>query len=326
VGAAGSEDGDTTTVQPWTPERAHAWYRVHAETLTCALRGHVLPAATVARLRPEDAGLGVELRDGRRLCRCTRCDVWVEIDPPARPGREVLPPLDRLPLPRRGKALRDAIVIRIIALDRALHSLLFGLIAVALLLLELRLGWIRTAAAGLLRDLSAAAANTGQDPSRTFVVRELHRVLGLRQHTVLVLLAISIGYCLIEGVEAVGLWLERRWAEYLAAVATAGFLPFEIRELVEQVTVLRVIALVVNLAILVWLVWRKRLFGIRGGLEAERAEEVDREALFGPPRPDVAEPPAPTGRAGPPAARAGPPAPVARAGPPAPAGRGMEAE
>lgn len=285
MGAAGSEERVTTTVQPWTPERAHAWYRVHAETLTCALRGHVLPAATVARLRPQDAGLGVELPDGRRLCRCTRCDVWVEIDAPARPEREVLPSLDELALPRRGKPLRDAIVIRIIALDRALHSLLFGLIAVALLMLELRLGWIRTAAAGLLRDLSAAAANTGQDPSRSFVVRELHRVLGLRQHTVLVLLAISIAYCVVEGVEAVGLWLERRWAEYLTALATAGFLPFEIRELVEQVTAFRVAALVVNVAILAWLVWRKRLFGIRGGLKAERAEEIDRDALFGPPKP-----------------------------------------
>src|SRR5439155_20742991 len=108
------------------------------------------------------------------------------------------------------------------------HSILFGLIAVALLLVELRLGFIRRAAAGLLRDLSAAATNTGQDPSRTFVVRELHRVLGLRQHTIVVLLAISIAYCVIEGVEAVGLWRQRRWAEYLTAIATAGFLPFEI--------------------------------------------------------------------------------------------------
>lgn len=282
-GPAGSDDARTTTVQPWTPERAHAWYRVHAETLTCALRGHVLPAARVARLRPEDAGLGVELPDGRRLCRCTRCDVWVEVDPPAHPVREVLPSLYRLPLPRRGKALREAIVIRIIALDRALHSILFGLIAVVLLLLELRLGFIRGAAAGLLRDLELAAANTGQDPSRSFVERELHKVLGLRQGTILVLLAIAIAYCVVEGVEAVGLWLERRWAEYLTAVATAGFLPFEIHELIDQVTALRVVALAVNLAILVWLVWRKRLFGVRGGVNAERAEEIDREALFGPP-------------------------------------------
>ena len=41
-----------------------------------------------------------------------------------------------------------------------------------------------------------------------------------------------------------------------------GFLPLEIRELVERVTVLRVGALIVNLALIVWLVWNKRLFGV----------------------------------------------------------------
>jgi uncharacterized membrane protein (DUF2068 family) len=89
----------------------------------------------------------------------------------------------------------------------------------------------------------------------------------------------------IEGVEAVGLWRERRWAEYLTAIATAGFLPFEIDELAKRVTILRVGALVVNLAILIWLVYRKRLFGVRGGAKAEHLEEeeFDRAAMFGPP-------------------------------------------
>jgi uncharacterized membrane protein (DUF2068 family) len=95
----------------------------------------------------------------------------------------------------------------------------------------------------------------------------------------------AIVYSVVEGVEAVGLWLEKRWAEYLTAVATAGFLPFEVHELTKRVTVLRVTALVVNVAILVWLVRRKRLFGVRGGERAvEQEEEFDRRVLFGPPR------------------------------------------
>ena len=55
---------------------------------------------------------------------------------------------------------------------------------------------------------------------------------------------------MVEAVEAVGLWHERRWAEYLTALATAGFLPFEIDELIKRVTVFRVSALVINVAIL----------------------------------------------------------------------------
>ncbi len=88
---------------------------------------------------------------------------------------------------------------------------------------------------------------------------------------------------MVEAVEAVGLWHERRWAEYLTALATAGFLPFEVDELIKRVTVFRVSALVINGAILVWLVWKKRLFGIGGGVEALRHEEIDRDALFGTP-------------------------------------------
>ncbi len=72
-------------------------------------------------------------------------------------------------------------------------------------------------------------------------------------------------YAVVESTEAVGLWHEKRWAEYLTVVATAGFLPFEILELLDRVTVLRVGALVVNLAVLVYLVWAKHLFGLRGG-------------------------------------------------------------
>ena len=90
----------------------------HPETFVCSRRGHVAPAALVERLRPEDAGLGVDLPDGRRLARCTRCDVWISTSPPAKPVRETLPPLRQMKVPLRGKPLREAIILRVIALDR----------------------------------------------------------------------------------------------------------------------------------------------------------------------------------------------------------------
>jgi uncharacterized membrane protein (DUF2068 family) len=118
------------------------------------------------------------------------------------------------------------------------------------------------------------------------VFNELNNIAHLHGHTLAILGATAIGYFVIEGVEAIGLWRERRWAEYLTAVATAGFLPFEIHELLDRVTVIRVGALVINIAILVYLVWAKHLFGIAGGkAEEDREEEIDRVALFGPPTP-----------------------------------------
>jgi uncharacterized membrane protein (DUF2068 family) len=84
----------------------------------------------------------------------------------------------------------------------------------------------------------------------------------LNPHSLALLSMFAAGYALVSAVEAVGLWRERRWAEYLTAIATAAFLPLEIHELVARVTLVRVGALIVNVAILAYLVWAKHLFGI----------------------------------------------------------------
>ena len=54
------------------------------------------------------------------------------------------------------------------------------------------------------------------------------------------LLALALAYAIVEWAEAVGLWLEKRWAEYLTVLATTGFLPLEVHELVKRVTALRI--------------------------------------------------------------------------------------
>ena len=83
-------------------------------------------------------------------------------------------------------------------------------------------------------------------------------------------LALS-AYAVVEGAEAVGLWLTQRWAEYLTLLATAALLPLEIYELAVRVSPLKIIALIVNVAVVVYLLYAKRLFGLRGGAAAEHA-------------------------------------------------------
>lgn len=61
-------------------------------------------------------------------------------------------------------------------------------------------------------------------------------------------------------VEAFGLFLKRRWAEYLVLIATGAFLPLEVLEVVREITILPVVVLLVNLLIVVYLVKKKRLF------------------------------------------------------------------
>jgi uncharacterized membrane protein (DUF2068 family) len=101
------------------------------------------------------------------------------------------------------------------------------------------------------------------------------RLLGLIQHSfmltprTLTYLAIGLaGYAVIELAESTGLWLGQRWGEYFAMVATSIFLPYEIYDLTGKITGLRVAALVINLLLVIYLVWAKRLFGVRGGKRA----------------------------------------------------------
>jgi uncharacterized membrane protein (DUF2068 family) len=263
--------------------RVREFLRWHPETFVCARRGHLTPAASVARLDPAHAGLGIEFPDGRRLARCTRCDVWVETEPPVQPDAEVLPPLGEIGVPRRGEDLREGIIIRLIAIDRGLHSVVFGLLAAALIAVDLDLGLIRAQARAVAAGLTSTVADTGQGPTQDLLTRLVQDVSHLERRTVTILAATAVVYCVVEGVEAVGLWRERRWAEYLTAIATAGFLPFEIHELLRRITVVRVTALVLNVAILVWLVWRKHLFGVQGGVKTLGHDRPDPTVLFAPP-------------------------------------------
>jgi uncharacterized membrane protein (DUF2068 family) len=264
------------------------WERVkhprwHAELLVCSRRGHILPAARVEVLGPEHAGVGIDLPDGRRFARCLRCDSWIEVPRPAAPAARTLPPLDQIRLPRRGEELREAIIVRIIAIDRLIHVVLFGLLFAIALELRLNIGPLRDVAQRFLDALNHAASTSTQGGSHEFLVRELQRLVALRAGSLDVLIATSLAYAVLELVEAIGLWHERRWAEYLTVIATAGLLPFEVLGLVRRVTVIRIAALVINLLIVVWLVYRKRLFGFGGGPDAKARDRLDPELVLAPP-------------------------------------------
>ena len=76
--------------------------------------------------------------------------------------------------------------------------------------------------------------------------------------------------------------MQKRWAEYLTFIATTVLLPLEIYELTHSITPFKIIALIVNIAIVVYLLFAKRLFGLRGGAAAEEAlreRDVGIEAL-----------------------------------------------
>jgi uncharacterized membrane protein (DUF2068 family) len=95
-----------------------------------------------------------------------------------------------------------------------------------------------------------------------FLYRLLNRLLvwiGFYQHTTTLAIAV-IFYALVELTEGIGLALRRRWAEYLIVVATGFLIPYEVYEVFHRVTLLKAGGLALNVVIVVYLAWRKRLF------------------------------------------------------------------
>jgi len=62
-------------------------------------------------------------------------------------------------------------------------------------------------------------------------------------------------YALVRFAEAYGLWSERRWAEWLAALSGGLYVPVEIFELFHRASWIKFAVLVLNLAVVAYMVW-----------------------------------------------------------------------
>ena len=235
------------------------------ELLGCALHGHALVGTDAATVRDADALVArADAHDpDRRWYRCLRCDAWEPGDVPGDPAREHVPGPDEIEVPLRGRPLRDRFVLRLIALDRVVHVLGLAAVGVGLLLLiSHRERW---------RPLVVTLR--GVVPDSTLLI-DAEKVLGLSTTTLGWLTVAVFAYALLEGVEAVGLWWAHRWAEYLTFVATTVLLVPEVYELAHGATPTKILALVVNIAVVVYLLIAKRLFGVRGGGRVEAEERA----------------------------------------------------
>ena len=73
--------------------------------------------------------------------------------------------------------------------------------------------------------------------------------------------ALVVVYALVRFTEAYGLWRERAWGEWLAAVSGAIYVPFELYEISRHVTWIRLTALGLNVAIVAFMayaLWKRK--------------------------------------------------------------------
>ena len=178
-------------------------------------------------------------------------------------------------------------MLRLFAVERWLRALVLALLGVAVLRFENAQTSLQQLFAQLVPAAKPLADVLNIDLQHSPTVSRIESLLGASHGTLTWVAVALFAYAAIQVAEGVGLWSLKRWGEYLAVVATGAFLPFEVYELTEKITWIRVTAFVVNLALVVYLVASKRLFGVRGGVaayERERASTslLEVEAAAGP--------------------------------------------
>jgi len=177
-------------------------------------------------------------------------------------------PAATAPEVEQGSQIRSKLILRLFAIERFLRALV--ILAIAYGLFKYRAARISVEAAfdrdlPIVRDLFR---QLGFNIEHSKLFGLLQHALTLSSSTLTLLAFGALGYAVIELIEGTGLWLARRWGEYFAMIATSLGLPLEIYDLTRKVTATALVLFAINLALVLYLVITKRLFGVRGGKRA----------------------------------------------------------
>jgi uncharacterized membrane protein (DUF2068 family) len=141
---------------------------------------------------------------------------------------------------------RGLLLIGLFKLTKAVLSVALGVGALRLL--------HRDVAEFILRALDALRI----DPERHIVALIMRKADLINNHQLRQFSIVTFcyaGLCLIEGT---GLLLEKRWAEYFTVTLTTALLPWECYEMAKHFTAVRIVFLLLNLLVLVYLIWLLR--------------------------------------------------------------------
>lgn len=112
----------------------------------------------------------------------------------------------------------------------------------------------------------------GIDLTNRYVQTALERLTGVGNKQLVAYSVVAVVYAALLFTEGIGLWLQKRWAEYLTAIATALFIPFELYELYEKFTWVRIAILALNIFV-VWYLATRLKDEKKEGLTTEDTEK-----------------------------------------------------
>jgi uncharacterized membrane protein (DUF2068 family) len=127
-----------------------------------------------------------------------------------------------------------------------------------LLLLFVAVGALRLLHQDLAQSLTRWLNDLRIDPGNKFAAALLTKAGLLNDKNLELLGVLTLGYAALFLTEGVGLFLKQRWAEWLTVIVTGSFVPLEVYEIWKQLSWVRVILLLANLAVVAYLIWRLR--------------------------------------------------------------------
>ena len=107
-------------------------------------------------------------------------------------------------------------------------------------------------------EVTRLVGELGLNPQQNWVRSLTGRISRVSSNESVAFGAIALAYGALEAAEAYGLWTRRRWGEWLTVAATSLLMIPEVWELTKSISVLKVGALLVNLAVVIYLARRLR--------------------------------------------------------------------
>jgi uncharacterized membrane protein (DUF2068 family) len=159
----------------------------------------------------------------------------------------------------RPAALPRIDILRTIALYKLLK---------VLLLLALAYGETRLSDASLIAKLVTWASARPLGLEHKVVTWLLEWFSGLSASRVHALRMVTLAYAALFAIEGIGLWMRKRWAEWLTTIITASLIPLELWGLLDKPNVGKAAVVIANVAIVIILIWHVRAKGKRGAAAA----------------------------------------------------------
>jgi uncharacterized membrane protein (DUF2068 family) len=128
----------------------------------------------------------------------------------------------------------------------------------AILLIAVGIGALKLVHSDVTSFVEQWVARLGLDPGSRHVGRAILKVATLTPNKIRDLAVGSFLYAALFLTEGIGLWMLKRWAEWFSVIITSSLVPVEIYEIHRHPSALKIVALVVNLAVVGYLLYRIR--------------------------------------------------------------------